>query len=96
MDAKVQQGLDLGRQLQENAIENYPKLIREFLAKNFNQRTLNCFFGSNDLRRLILSYNIQSLDNAVQAFANYSYQKFTDMHDTFLNLIQLIKIKDSQ
>ena len=65
LDSKVQQGLEIGRQLQENGIENFPKIVNEFLAKNFDQNTLNCFFGSNDLRMLMLSYNVQTLSQAV-------------------------------
>lgn len=44
----------------------------------------------------MLTYHIQSLDQAIKAFNYYSYQKFTDTHDTFLNLIQFIKTKDLQ
>jgi hypothetical protein len=45
---------------------------------------------------LMLSYNVQALPQAIQAFSDYSYQKFTDTHNTFGNLIQLVKSKDIQ
>lgn len=94
LDSQVQEGLLIGLQLQENGIENFPKILTEFLNKNFDHKTLNCFFNSNDLRMLMLSYNVQTLSQAIEAFSNYSYQKFTDTHNTFGNLIQLIKTKN--
>ena len=37
LDSKIQQALDLGRQLSENGIDDYPKLVRDFLSNNFEQ-----------------------------------------------------------
>ncbi len=33
--------------------------MNEFLQKNFDSKTINCFFNSNDLKTLMLSYNVQ-------------------------------------
>lgn len=68
LDNRIQQGLDLGRVLNENSIENYPKLVTEYLRKTFSKEELQCFGNSNDLKMLMLSYNIQSVEQAIQAF----------------------------
>lgn len=86
----------MGRQLKESEVDGFPSLIRTFLAKNFAQKTVNCFFGSNDLRQLMLSYNVQNLAQSLTAFTTYSYQNFPNTHDIFLTIINLIKLKDPQ
>lgn len=62
LDGKVAQLLDLGRQLQENSIQNYPNVIKKYLAKNFESKTIACFVGSNDIKRLLFNYSIKSID----------------------------------
>lgn len=61
LDIRIQQGLDMGRALTENSIENYPKLLTEYLYKSFTLQEIQCLFNSNDLKMLMLTYHIRSL-----------------------------------